>query len=79
MATQLLNETEIDEISQQLLLDIDDLVRLTTFSKTWLEDNLLRDPRIRRYQRQPYERGKRVWLAKPTLTTIKEIVMNEWN
>ncbi|MBB5148619.1 MULTISPECIES: hypothetical protein [Ureibacillus] len=79
MVRKLRSETEVmSEEGKTLFWDIDDLVRETRYSKTWLEENLLRDPRIRRYQRQPYERGKRIWLREPTEKAIKEIIMNEW-
>lgn len=78
MVRKLQREEVASEGTKKLFWDIDDLVRETTYSKTWLEENLLRDPRIRRYQRQPHERGKRVWLREPTEKAIKEIIMNEW-
>jgi len=61
-----------------LFWDIDDLVRATSYGKTFLEENLLCDPRIKQFERQRGPRGKRVWLAEPTAKAIKEIIMNEW-
>lgn len=78
MAKQLQEKENETQNTTKLLWDINDLVKETTFCKTWLEENLLNDPRIRRHQRQPHERGKRVWLAEETRQAIREIVRNEW-
>ncbi|MFJ6210557.1 hypothetical protein [Lysinibacillus sp. NPDC092081] len=70
-----------DQIKDEVTLfwDIDDIIRETRYRKTFLEANLLRDPRIKRYERKPKPRSKRVWLAEPTKETIKNIIMNEWS
>ncbi len=73
---ELINETARHEI---LFWDIDDIIRATTFKKTFLEEHILCDPRIKQYERQRGFKGKRVWLYEPTATTIKNIIMNEWN
>lgn len=62
-----------------LFWDIDDIVRATTFKKTFLEDHILCDPRIKQYERKRGVKGKRVWLYEPTAITITQIIMNEWH
>lgn len=62
-----------------LFWDIDDIIRETRYKKTFLEANLLCDPRIKRFERKSKPRSKRIWLAGPTKETIKNIIMNEWN
>ncbi|MDM5333403.1 hypothetical protein QUF56_09210 [Ureibacillus composti] len=70
----------VEESARPILLfwEIEDIVRATTFKKSFLEENILCDPRVKRYQRQFGPRGKRVWLAEPTANAIQEIIMNEW-
>jgi len=77
-------EKQIVELIQEssrpkiLFWELEDIQRATTFKKSFLEENILCDPRIKRYQRQFGPRGKRVWLAEPTAKVIQEIIMNEW-
>lgn len=78
LAKKLQNQETTNESTLTLCWDIDDLVKQTKYSKTWLEENLLNDPRIRRHQRQAHERGKRIWLAEPTRKALQEIITNEW-
>ncbi|MCT6818070.1 hypothetical protein D0439_10010 [Lysinibacillus fusiformis] len=73
---ELISETARHEI---LFWDIDDIMRATTFKKTFLEEHILCDPRIKQYERQRGYKGKRVWLYEPTAKAIKNIIMNEWN
>ncbi len=70
----------IQTAAQPLILfwDIKDIMQSTTFSRKFLEDHILNDPRVRRYERQREKGGKRVWLKEPTAKTIQEIIMNEW-
>lgn len=74
----------LDEIvnaaAQPLILfwDINDIIRTTTFSRKTLEDHILNDPRIRRYERQREKGGKRIWLKEPTANALQEIIMNDW-
>lgn len=73
--------TEIVETSAKpliLFLDIKDIMRATTYSRKFLEEHILNDPRIQRYERQREKGGKRVWLREPTAKLIEEIIMNEW-
>lgn len=62
-----------------LLWHIEDIEKTTGFKKTFLEKNLLCDPRIRQYERKRGPRGERVWFRKQTLQTLEEIIWNEWN
>lgn len=61
-----------------LFWDINDIIKATTFSRKFLEDHILNDPRIQRYERQREKGGKRVWLKEPTSKILQEIIMNEW-
>ena len=64
------------QINQQLLLvDINKLSELTCMSARYLEDEILRDPRVRIHERR--KRRKRWWLAQPTFEAIDEITA-EW-
>lgn len=76
---QQLNEI-VNNAAQPLILfwDIKDIMESTTFSRKFLEDHILNDPRIQRYERQREKGGKRVWLKEPTAKTLQEIIMNEW-
>jgi len=70
----------VDSAAQPLILfwEINDIVRATTYSRKFLEDHILNDPRVRRYERQREKGGKRVWLREPTAKALQEIIMNEW-
>jgi len=74
-------QTLLSEASRPVILfwDIDDIIRATTFKKSFLEEHILCDPRVRQYERQRGMRGKRVWLYEPTAKVITDIIMNEWN
>lgn len=75
---------KLDEIvnsaAQPLILfwDINDIMRATTYGRKTLEEHILNDPRIQRYERQREKGGKRIWLREPTAKALKEIIMNEW-
>jgi len=72
---ELISETARLEI---LFWDINDIIKATTFSRKFLEDHILNDPRVQRYERQREKGGKRVWLKEPTSKLLQEIIMNEW-
>ena len=72
---ELISETARPEI---LFWDINDIIKATTFSRKFLEDHILNDPRVQRYERQREKGGKRVWLKEPTSKLLQEIIMNEW-
>lgn len=61
-----------------LFWDINDIERATTFSRKTLEEYILCDPRIQRYERQREKGGKRIWLREPTAKALQEIIMDEW-
>lgn len=64
------------QINQQLLLvDVNKLAELTCMSVRYLEDEILRDPRVRLHERR--KNRKRWWLAQPTFKAIDEITA-EW-
>lgn len=70
----------VNASAQPLILfwDIHDIMNATTFSRKFLEDHILCDPRIKRYERQREKGGKRVWLKEPTAKALQEIIMNDW-
>lgn len=70
-------QQQLDECIREkiLFIDIEGLVRITNFSKRFLEDAVLSDPRVKMHQRQ--KSRKRFWFYEPTIEAIKEIV-NEW-
>lgn len=70
----------VNTAAQPLILfwDINDIVRATTYSRKFLEDHILNDSRIQRYERQREKGGKRVWLREPTARALQEIIMNDW-
>lgn len=59
-----------------LLVDINKLSELTCMSKSFLEQEILCDPRMKRLERRK-EKGKRFWFYEESLKVIKEI-MDEW-
>lgn len=77
---QVLNEVVQDAARPVILFwEVEDIVKATTFKKSFLEEYILCDPRIRRYERRRGPRGKRVWLCEPTARAIQDIIMNEWD
>lgn len=62
-----------------LFWDINQMSEALPFEKSFLEEYILTDSRVKQYQRQRGPRGKRVWLYEPSLAAIKEIIMNEWD
>lgn len=63
----------------KLFWDINQILEALPFEKSFLEEHILTDPRVRQYQRQRGPKGKRVWLYEPSAKVIQEIIMNEWN
>lgn len=61
-----------------LFWDINDIMKATTFNRLTLDEHILNDPRIRKYERQREKGGKRIWLKEPTAKLLQEIIMNEW-
>ncbi|MCL1696560.1 hypothetical protein [Lysinibacillus sp. BPa_S21] len=70
-------QQQLDECIREkiLFIDIEGLVKITNFSKRFLEDAVLSDSRVKMHQRQ--KSRKRFWFYEPTIEAIKEIV-NEW-
>lgn len=70
-----LKEILIDYTRPRLLLaDIDELKRLTCMSLSSLERHILHDPRVKQYERQLGERGKRYWIYSGVEKAILEIM-----
>lgn len=80
------NQTEIrDYINQQLdhvikeslfVWDIETMSKRTCMSKSFLENEFLRDPRMKLLERRK-EKGKRFWFYEESKQVMKEI-MDEW-
>lgn len=62
--------------SVMLLWDVEEMVKRTCMSKTFLENEFLQDPRMKLLERRK-EKGKRYWLYKESIEVIQQI-MNEW-
>ncbi|WP_289891453.1 hypothetical protein [Virgibacillus pantothenticus] len=62
--------------NELFLCDINELAKRTCMSKSFLENEILCDPRMRLLERRK-EKGKRFWFYKESLEVIREI-MNEW-
>lgn len=62
-----------------LFIDLEQLKEIVPFERDFLEKNILCDPRVRQHQRKRGPYSKRVWLYEPTIQTIQEIIMNEWD
>lgn len=69
---------QLDEVYREAMFtwDVDEMVKRTCMSKSFLEEEFLKDPRMRLLQRQK-PKGKRFWFYEPSLQVITEI-MDEW-
>lgn len=69
---------QLDEVYREAMFtwDVDEMVKRTCMSKSFLEEEFLKDPRMRLLQRQK-PKGKRFWFYEPSLKVIQEI-MDEW-
>lgn len=69
---------KLDETYREAMFtwDIEEMAKRTCMSKSFLEQEFLHDPRMRRLQRQK-PRGKRFWFYEPSLKVIQQI-MDEW-
>ncbi|WP_163539193.1 hypothetical protein [Gracilibacillus sp. YIM 98692] len=56
--------------------DLDEMVKRTCMSKSFLEKEFLQDPRMKLIERRK-EKGKRFWFFSESIEVMKEI-MNEW-
>lgn len=80
------NQEEIrKQVNQQInnaiqgalfLWDINEMAKRTCMSKTFLEEEFLRDPRMKLLERRK-EKGKRFWFYEQSLAVMQQI-MEEW-
>jgi len=72
-----INEKIDQAISQSFFTwDIEEMAKRTCMSKSFLENEFLRDPRMKLLERRK-EKGKRFWFYEQSLQAIKQI-MDEW-
>lgn len=81
-----LNKTEVEKYIHEkldqrihetiLFVDVERLVKMTGFSKRFLEDEILSNPMVRQHQRR--KSRKRFYIYEPTIKAILEIV-DSWN
>jgi len=69
---------KIDESIHKTLFtwDINEMVRQTCMSKSFLENEFLHDPRMKLLERR-VEKGKRYWFYEQSLEAMK-LIMDEW-
>ncbi|WP_241210319.1 hypothetical protein [Bacillus vallismortis] len=69
---------QLDQVIQQSLFtwDIETMSKKTCMSKSFLENEFLRDPRMKLLERRK-EKGKRFWFYEESRQVMKEI-MDEW-
>ncbi|MBO1005644.1 hypothetical protein ACFSKI_18995 [Pseudogracilibacillus auburnensis] len=69
---------KLDEILHETLFtwDVNEMIKQTCMSKSFLEEEFLHDPRMRILERRK-EKGKRYWFYKESLEVMKQI-MEEW-
>ncbi|MFB6467652.1 hypothetical protein ACE38V_12750 [Cytobacillus sp. Hz8] len=69
---------KIDQVFHQTLFfwDINRMSQLTSMSKSFLEQEILNDPRMKLLERRKMK-GKRLWPVEESLQVIKSI-MDEW-
>ncbi|ATH95144.1 hypothetical protein ACH95_22970 [Bacillus glycinifermentans] len=69
---------KLDETLKNTLFtwDLDEMSKRTCMSKSFLENEFLRDPRMKLLERRK-EKGKRFWFYEQSLVVMKEI-MDEW-
>lgn len=70
-------QKQLDQQLQEslLLIDLKKMAEITSMSPRFLEEQILRDPRMRLIERRRYR--KRWWLYKEAVSVIKAI-LNEW-
>jgi len=71
-------DQKVNEIINQKLFiwDINKMSELTCMSKSFLEKNILCDPRMKVLERKK-DKGKRYWFYEESLKALKEI-LDEW-
>jgi hypothetical protein len=69
---------KLDESVNEVLFtwDIEQMAKRTCMSKSFLENEILRDPRMKLLERRK-EKGKRYWFYEDSKRVIREI-MDEW-
>ncbi|WP_217587089.1 hypothetical protein [Lentibacillus saliphilus] len=69
---------KLDQILHQTLFfwDINEMSKRTCMSKSYLENEILLDPRMKMLERRK-EKGKRLWPVNESVKAINEI-MNDW-
>ncbi|MBT2569838.1 hypothetical protein J7I83_04435 [Planococcus sp. ISL-110] len=71
-------DEKLDEAIQQVLFtwDITEMTKRTCMGKTFLEEEFLRDPRMKLLERRK-DKGKRYWFYEESLVVMRQI-MDEW-
>ncbi|QNK90792.1 hypothetical protein H7992_21920 [Sporosarcina sp. resist] len=71
-------QEKLDATHRDFLItwDVEEMCKRLCVGKTFLEENILRDSRMRVHLRQK-PNSKRLWLYEPSVKVIKEI-MSEW-
>lgn len=73
---QYLNARLEQEVQEAIVMaDINRLAAVLSMSPRFLEDEFLRDPRVRIHERR--KNRKRWWVYRPTIEAIQQI-MDEW-
>jgi hypothetical protein len=69
---------KLEESFNEILFtwDIEQMSKRTCMSKSFLENEILRDPRMKLLERRK-EKGKRYWFYEESMRVMKEI-MDEW-
>ncbi|MEH7276509.1 hypothetical protein [Neobacillus vireti] len=72
-----INKKLNESINESLFTwDIEEMAKRTCMSKSFLENEILRDPRMKILERRK-EKGKRYWFYEESKRVIREI-MDEW-
>lgn len=72
-----INQKLEENLKQTLFTwDIEEMSKRTCMSKSFLENEFLRDPRMKLLERRK-EKGKRFWFYEKSLDVMKQI-MDEW-
>jgi hypothetical protein len=71
-------DQKLEENLKQTLFtwDIEEMSKRTCMSKSFLENEFLRDPRMKLLERRK-EKGKRFWFYEKSIEVMKQI-MGEW-
>lgn len=72
---EIIRQVDTAIISQLWLVDLEKIAELTCMSKRFLEDEIIKDPRMRVIEIR--KTRKRWWVAKQAFEVIQEIT-NEW-